>query len=247
MTPHDKDSPFLDRLGAHLQRAAETGPRRPARQIPLAIVVAILAVGLVAGLFGSLVRSGPGYAQGLTITIGDEAIEVEVHAPITDLSVPLRQLREAGVAVEAVENPTPDWLIGHITSLLVIRGEMEWEPAAVSEGESVNRFTVREGEQLVIYVGRKAKPGEAYESTEAPAACARWRDRPVSEVRADIETTLGSLRWQLFDGRVVTEISEPEPDHLIQDAFPLSDASGLVLVSLTPDAIPAHAHCAPNP
>lgn len=246
MTQHHNDSPFLDRLGTHLQRAAETGPQRSTKQIPLAIVM-VLVVGLAVGVVGSLVRSGPSYAEKLTITIVGEAIEVEVHAPITDLSVPVRQLREVGVAASVVEEPTPDWLVGHIHSLYVIRGEVEWDPATVSQGESVNRFTVREGEQLVLYVGRKAEPGETYMSTEPPEDCARWRNRPVSEVRADIEETLGSLRWQLFDGRVVTEISEPEPDQLIQDASPLSSTTGLVLVSLTPDAIPEHAHCAPNP
>ena len=239
MTLHDPESPFLDRLGTHLQRAAEDGPRRDRRRATAVLVAAALVVGLV----GGLAVTRPEHAEAFSITVADGVVEVEVHAPITDPSLPVQQLQAVGVRAGFIEEPTPATLVGEITAVSLLEGE----PDVRFDGSKVAYFTVRAGDKLTLHIGREAEPGEIYVATEPQPECARWRNRALSEVRGDIESAYESLRWQLFDGRVVTEISEPEAAYFVQDVLPLDATSGLVLVSLVPDALPEHRHCRPIP
>ncbi|WP_419919162.1 hypothetical protein [Candidatus Poriferisocius sp.] len=239
MTSDDFNAPFLDRLGAHLQRAAATGmPKRRNPSFAIALV-ALLAIGLLSAVF--FTRQSP--AEAIAVTVVGQNVRVEVLSPIADPSLPIRKLRAAGVTATVTEVPVPDGLIGRITAVSTASGNEDVR----YDGPNVVLFTVAVGSEVLIEIGREATGDEVFGATESDPACGRWRNKPVSEVMNDIEATIDLIRWQLYDGTRVTEIKNPPQQSLVQDVLPINHRTSIVIVSLTPDALPESPPCQPKP
>jgi len=232
------NDPFLDRLGAHLDRAASDGPRANWRPAAAASLVLVALIAIVATVLGTQQRP----AEAISVTVVGQVVEVEIRSPITDLDVPVRKLEEAGVAASVVEVPASSELVGRITAITSTSAASDVR----FEGDAVTFFSVLVGDQLTIEVGRPASSEERFLATDSAAACSRWRNLTVAATRNEIEASFEQVRWQLFDGSMIADIDIPPESSFVQDLIPSDQSSAIVVLSLERDALPASPSCQPD-
>lgn len=232
------NDPFLDRLGAHLGRAASDGPRRDWRPAAAASLVLVALIAIV----GTVVVTQQRSAEAISVTVVGQVVEVEIRSPITDLDLPVRKLEEARVSASVVEVPASSELVGRITAVTSTSAASDVR----YEGDAVTFFSVLVGDQLTIEVGRPAFGEERFVATDSAAACSRWRNLTVAVTRNEIEASFEEVRWQLFDGSTIADIDNPPESSLVQDLIPADQNSAIVVLSLERDALPASRSCQPD-
>ena len=239
MTSGNGDAAFLDRLGAHLERAATEGVPRSRRPLAVVALVTLVAIGTA----GVLLLSRQSPAEAMVVTVAGQDVQVELRSPILDPLLPVRELDAVGVTARVVEVPVPDELIGRITAVSSLAGDADVR----FDGPMVVFFSVDVGDELVIEIGREATRDESFVGTDSDSVCARWRNRPTDDVLGDIEASIDTVRWQLFDGTVLSEIEVPPPESFVQDVIPIDSSTSIVVLALSPDALPESPSCKPEP
>ncbi len=236
--------PFLDRLGRHLHDAAierVTVPQRQRRRSP---ALAMSLAGVLAVVAATLVilwpRAEP--AQAFTITRTDGTVRVEVSNLVTDPDAATAQLQDAGLNARLRAVPVPDGLVGYVVSLEV-HGDFEVETTRDTRG--VTAFEVEGTGFFVIHYGRPAADGETYVATQPSLYCAAWRGRRVGDIRLEIENSLETIRWQMFntsDYRL-TEVQQPDVNAFVQNVVPLSTQESIIIVSDQKNSLPTGGEC----
>ena len=236
--------PFLDRLGRHLHDAAFERTAVPQRQRHRSPALAMSFAGVLAVVAATLVilwpRAEP--AQAFTITQTDGTVRVEVANLVTDPDAATAQLQDAGLNATLQAVPVPDGLVGYVVSLsLSDGGEVE----ITRDTRGVTAFEVERAGDFVVHYGRPAADGETYIATQASLHCAAWRGRRVGDIRSEIENTLETIRWQMFntsDNRL-TEIQEPYANAFVQIVVPLSTRESIIVLSDQENSLPSNGEC----
>ena len=238
------DFPFLDRLGRHLQDAAIERVTVPPRQRHRLPALAVSLAGVLAVIAASLVvlwpRAEPAHA--FTISRTDGTVRVEVSNLVTDPEAATAQLQDAGLNARLRAIPVPDDLVGYVVSL-DIHGGLEVEVTRRSRG--VTAFEVTGTGFFVINYGRHAAAGETYGASQSSHYCAAWRDQRVGDLRSEIENSIETIRWQMFntsDYRL-TEVPQPDADAFVQDVIPLSARASIIIVSDQQNSLPTNGEC----
>ncbi len=240
------DFPFLDRLGRHLQQAAiervTVSQRQRRRQ--RSAVVAMSLTGVLALVAATVVILWPHAepARAFTIARADGIVRVEVSNLVTDPEAATAQLQDAGVNATLRAVPVPDELVAHVVSLSVFGG-IEVEVTRGNTG--VTAFEVDGTGSFVIQYGRPAAEGETYEATQSSLYCAAWRDRRVGDLRSEIESSIETIRWQMFNtsNYRLTEVPQPDANAFVQDVIPLSTQESIIIVSDQQDSLPTTGEC----
>ncbi len=236
--------PFLDRLGRHLHDAAierSTVPRRQGHRSP---ALAMSLAGVLAVVAATLVilwpRAEP--AQAFTITQTNGTVRVEVSNLVTDPDAATAQLQDAGLDASLRAVPVPDGLVGYVVSLDVY-DDLEVEMTRNNRG--VTAFEVEGTGFFVVEYGRYAEDGETYVATQSSLHCAAWRGRHVGDMRIEIENSLGTIRWQMFNtsDNQLTEVQQPDANAFIQDVVPLSTRESIIIVSDQENSLPTNGGC----
>jgi len=238
--------PFLDRLGQHLHDAATERAAVPQRQRQRhrSPALAMSLTGVLAVIAATLVilwpRAEP--AQAFTITRTDGTIRVEVSNLVTDPDTAAAQLLDAGLNTKLRAVPVPDGLVGHVVSLEV-HGDFEVETTRDAEG--VTAFEVEGTGFFVINYGRPAADGETYIATESSLHCAAWRGLRVGDIRSEIENSLETIRWQMFNTSdyLLTEVPQPDTNAFVLDVVPLSTQESIIIVSDQENSLPTSGAC----
>ena len=236
--------PFLDRLGRHLHDAAIERATVPQRQRQRSPVLAMSLAGVLAVIAATLVilwpRAEP--AQAFTITRTNGTVRVEVSNLVTNPDAAKAQLQDAGLNASLRAVPVPDGLVGYVVSLEV-HGDFEVE--VTRENGGVTAFEVEGTGFFVIEYGRPAADGETYVATQSSPYCAAWRGQRVGDLHLEIENSLETIRWQMFntsDYRL-TEVQQPDADAFVQDVVPLSTRESIIIVSDKENSLPTNGAC----
>ncbi len=238
--------PFLDRLGRHLHDAAierATVPQRQ-RQRQRSPVLAMSMAGVLAVVAATLVilwpRAEPAHA--FTITRTNGTVRVEVSNLVTNPDAATAQLQDAGLNARLRAVPVPEGLVGYVVSLEVHDDfEVEW----TRENGGITAFEVEGTGFFVVNYGRPAADGETYLATQSSPYCAAWRGRRVGDLRLEIENSLETIRWQMFntsDYRL-TEVQQPDANAFVQDVVPLSTRESIIIVSDKENSLPTNGEC----
>ena len=238
--------PFLDRLGRHLREAAveRVALAQPQRQRHRRRVLAMSLTGVLALVAATVVVLWPQTepAHAFTISRTDGIVRVEVSNLLTDPVAAAAQLRDAGVNAALQAVPVPDGLVGYVVSLDIFEG-VEVEVTRGSTG--ITAFEVDGTGSFVIHYGRPAAEGERYEATQSSLYCTAWRDRRVRDLRSKIESSIETIRWQMFNSSDyrLTEVPQPDANAFVQDVIPLSTQESIVIVSDQQDSLPTTGGC----
>ncbi len=236
--------PFLERLGRHLHDAATERAAVPQRQRHRSPVLAMSLAGVLAVVAATLVilwpRAEP--ARAFTITQTNGTIRVEVSNLVTNPDAAAAQLQDAGLNARLRAVPVPDGLVGHVVSLEV-HGDFEVETTRDTRG--VTAFEVEGAGFFVVNYGRPAADEETYIATQSSLHCAAWRGRRVGDIRSEIENSLETIRWQMFNTSdyQLTEVQQPDTNAFIQDVVPLSTQESIIIVSDQENSLPTNGAC----
>ena len=135
------------------------------------------------------------------------------------------------------------WRAPRTSPSLEVHGdfEVEW----TRENGGVTAFEVEGTGFFVIHYGRPAADGETYLATQSSPYCAAWRGRRVGDLRLEIENSLETIRWQMFntsDYRL-TEVQQPDANAFVQDVVPLSTRESIIIVSDKENSLPTNGEC----
>lgn len=238
--------PFLDRLGRHLHDAAierATVPQRQ-RQRHRSPVLAMSMAGVLAVIAATLVILWPQAesAQAFTITQTNGTVRVEVSNLVTNPDAATAQLQDAGLNARLRAVPVPDGLVGYVVSLKVHDG-VQVEITRNTRG--VAAFEVEGTGFFVIEYGRRAADGETYVATQPSLYCAAWRGQRVGDLRLEIENSLETIRWQMFNtsDNHLTETQQPDANAFVQNVVPISARESIIIVSDQKNSLPTGGEC----
>lgn len=231
---HFKDDLERELVAAAKRRNLATNSAGPSRVKP--VLVATLTAGALAiGIFGIPLLSGTKTppAKALTLTELEHRVEIRVIDIVTDPNaVEIWLDKEFGIDAQMSATPTPDELIG-VVNALGSTGMVETEV----ELDADDRIAVIilpagfTGPLLVVY-GRKAEPGEAYQSSATDPFCAQIYGLTVAESLDQLRALGRDLRFaaHALDGHHNSDI-DPEliPSHYrLTNLLPLASDKYLV-------------------
>lgn len=268
--PED-ETPFVDRLGAHLARAAaeqwaehtgepvrdqpdvpdlpvvpdvtELTPRRWQRRARAAVMAAAACAVVAIGLT-IIVSTDQDTVDAIDVERMDDGVIVTVKDVVTDPADVERELRDNGVEVSLIGVPVPPYLVGQIVA------ERTGEEGLVSytrnDRNVIVGMEIRSSlGPIELLYGRVAEPGERYLASDAPPECAAWRNQPVAAVGDQIADLFPVIRWQEFsaDG-TVRNLDAPAPDDLVMFVVPISAEETMAVVAKEPNTISQAGNCA---
>ncbi len=220
--------------------AAAAKAARPSRMKPVLVVAFSMAV-IVGGVFGASTLFGtkPVAADAVTVTELEDRVEIRVVDVVTDPDAVAAKLEdELGIPAEMLALPVPPALVGQVTSV-GNTGPVEAD-VEVDANDLVKLVTLPVGFSgtLIIEYGRKAEPGEIYETNVTDERCSLLFGLTFPEALPQLQDLGGTLRYETVtsDGDVQTN-ADPNviPAHYqLTDLIALSDASYLVTFAENP-------------
>ncbi len=225
-------------------KSARRSRMKPVLAVAFSIAVVVVGVFGVSTLFGSK----PAAADAISITQLEDAVEIRVVDVVSDPDAVIAKLEgELGISAEMLATPGPDVLIGQINAVGSI-GPVEPDIEVDADG-LVQLVTLPVGFSgtLIIEYGRKAEPGEIYETNITHERCSLMFGLTLTESLPQLQDLGGTLRYETVtaSGDVQTD-ADPDlipDDYQLTDLIALSESSYLVTFAENPTTEHIHPNC----